>query len=301
MENLISIGLPIVKTNFLVKSIECCLNQTYENIEIIVLNNAPNEKVKNEVREILNKFQDNRIKYFENENHIPMIENWNMTLEKASGEFFTILCDDDIWHQDFLYEMYRLSLNYPKTNIFHCRVGLINASGDLTSFSEICPEYESSLDFIYSRISGSRTFFLSDFLLRKKDLKDIGGFIYSPDGWGSDDLTYFTLAKNGGVAYSDKVYFKYRVSEYNITNNNKIKNKLKAIDHIHKSITQIIKSYENLSEHDIMIISMIQNKLANYKLTRKGHLLKKHLIDRFKIPKHLAILLAFIIIKVRNV
>jgi glycosyltransferase involved in cell wall biosynthesis len=301
MDDLISIGLPIVKTNFLVKSIECCLNQTYKNIEIIVQNNGPNQKVKNEVREILNKFQDNRIKYFENENQIPMIENWNMTLEKASGKFFTILCDDDIWHKDFIHEMYSLSLKYPKSNIFHSRVALIDASDNLIRLSEICPEHESSLDFIYGRINGSRTFFLSDFLLRKKELIEIGGYISSPDGWGSDDLTYFNLAKHGGVAYSDKVYFKYRVSEFNITNNKNIKNKLKAIDHIHKSITQIIKSYKNLSEYDILIIKMIQTKLLNYKIIRKSHLLKTYFMDKFKLPKYLSLFLSFFLIKIRNV
>ena len=82
---LISIGIPVVKSDYLIKSIESCLNQTYDNIEIIVQNNAKQQKIKSEIRQLVSSFSDYRIRYVEIGNQLPMVANWNSILEKANG------------------------------------------------------------------------------------------------------------------------------------------------------------------------------------------------------------------------
>lgn len=56
-----------------------------------------------------------------------------------------------------------------------------------------------------------------DFMCRTSALRDIGGFISFPLAWYSDDATWFSLAKRGGVAWSSDILFYFRDSGLNIT------------------------------------------------------------------------------------
>ena len=103
MENfpLISIGIPVIRSQYLEEAFKCALDQTYKNFEIILLNNASNQTVKEEIKNISIKYSSNKIKYYENEIQIPIIQNWNKVLEYSKGDFFAILCDDDKWSPFF--------------------------------------------------------------------------------------------------------------------------------------------------------------------------------------------------------
>lgn len=278
---LISIGLPVVKSNFLKKSIECCLLQSHSNIEIIIQNNAKDQNTKSEIRDVVAQYSDARIKYFETKEQLPMVQNWNTTLEKAKGEYFSLLCDDDFWEPAFLEEMINLTIKYPLVNIFHSRVLIIDDNDNQIGLSPLCPEYESGLDFIYHRVLGFRRMFLSDFMLRTQSLVGIGGFFEIPDGWGSDDITWMKMAMTGGVAYSYKELFSYRKSELNTSNNNNNKNKLKAIDIQIQEIRNIIANY---SEDSPLIVALIKKKLLKYETTSKIPFLTQQLKTKYKFP-----------------
>lgn len=289
---LVSIGIPVVKSNFLKDAIISCLNQSYSRIEIIIQSNAKELYVKKEIRNIVKEINDTRIEFFETETQIPMVENWNQVLSKASGDFFAILCDDDSWDVNFIEEMISLSNKYPRANIFHSRVAFVDESSERFSVSPICPEYEDGLDFIYHRIAKFRSLFLSDFLVKKTPLIEIGGFVNLPDGWGSDDLTWFKLALRGGVGYSHLPLYNYRVSTLNVTNKGSIKNKLLAIERQYHLITNLMSSPE-ISHSDIRYL-MILDKLKKYRGKRKGYFYEKKFVGYWLVPRLLAKILCFV-------
>lgn len=278
---LVSVGLPVVKKQFFKQALESCLNQSHFNIEIIIQNNAFDVITKQGIKEIVDIFVDNRIKYFETEHQISMVENWNNILEKVSGTFFAILCDDDKWHPDFIKEMISLSEKFPETNIFHSRVLTIDENEVEKNLSPLCPIFEDGLDFIYHRIAGLRSMYLSDFMVRTTAIKSIGGFTELPDGWGSDDITWFKIALNGGVAYSSKELFYYRDSMINTSNNKNIKNKLLAIDYQYNEIVKMISNgtYEKNLKYKI-----IREYLGKYKDTKKYTLWSKLLQNKYLLP-----------------
>lgn len=294
-DQLISIGLPIVKTNFLKKSIECCLSQSYKNLEIIIQNNAADDITKNKIRELISKYDDNRIKYFETERQIPMVQNWNKTLEYASGYFFTVLCDDDTWEPTFLEEIIKLSKKYKDTNIFHSRIAIINESDEILSLSPTCPEYEDGIDFIMNRLGNFRTIFLSDFVVKTKSIREINGFVDFPDGWGSDVFTWFKIALKGGIAYTSKILFNYRVSLVNVSNSKNVKNKHKAIEMQYVMLKEIIDEHEfsndKFSEAKSKILYVSLNK---FKDKSKKFLFYQRLINKYKLPLPIALGLSYL-------
>ena len=99
---LVSIGIPTYNRAFgLKRTLECMLHQSYENLEIIVSDNAsPDPKV----RDIAEKYaeRDSRVRYFKQSQNKGPHFNFNYVLEKASGEYFMWAADDDEWIYSFI-------------------------------------------------------------------------------------------------------------------------------------------------------------------------------------------------------
>lgn len=90
----VSILIPTFnRVDYLPRAVESALKQDYEDIEIIVSDNASTDGT----YEIVNKYLDDvRFEYFRNQENLGMVSNWRKALyEYAKGDFFMILSDDD--------------------------------------------------------------------------------------------------------------------------------------------------------------------------------------------------------------
>ena len=90
----ISIIIPTFnRERYLAQAIESALSQDYENLEIIVMDNASTDSTAKIVKQYIN---DSRITYVVNENNVGMVRNWKKALDSyAKGDWFLILSDDD--------------------------------------------------------------------------------------------------------------------------------------------------------------------------------------------------------------
>lgn len=82
--------------NFIEKTIESVINQTYKNQEILILDNNSSDNTLN----ILNKYSkiDSRIKVFSESKNL-WAYNWlNYLLDNSKGKYIAIQDHDDIWH-----------------------------------------------------------------------------------------------------------------------------------------------------------------------------------------------------------
>ncbi len=106
---------------YLREAIESVFDQTYQNWEIIFWDNQSSDESAN----IINSYQDSRVKYFYAPEHTPLGEARNLAIDKAIGEWVAILDADDIWHKDKLQDSFEqlsshddkesISLIYSKT------------------------------------------------------------------------------------------------------------------------------------------------------------------------------------------
>jgi glycosyltransferase involved in cell wall biosynthesis len=221
---MISVVIPVVKIKFFEKALISILNQSLTDFELIIVNsNSPDD-----VDSILKKYNDSRITYIRH-GKLPIIENWNKCLSYAKGELFVLFSDDDIAEPDYLEELYNLSLKYPDVNLFRSRVKIIDSNDSVIMVTSSSPEYESAADFIWHRFKNYRMHFAPDFMCRTECLREIGGFIYFLNAWGSDDATWFTLANRGGIAATRNILFSWRLSDYNVSAKASLEQKLQAI------------------------------------------------------------------------
>lgn len=93
----VSICIPSYKqTVFLRRTIQSVIIQSFDDYEVIITDDSPDDSVGNVVRE----FQSNvKIKYCRNKERIGSPENWNKAVRLASGEYIKILHHDD-WFSD---------------------------------------------------------------------------------------------------------------------------------------------------------------------------------------------------------
>lgn len=90
----ISVLMPIYKTNpeYLRIAIESILKQIYDDFEFLILDDCPDDTREN----IVNKYQDKRIKYLRNEKNLGISESRNKLIELSQGQYLTVMDHDDI-------------------------------------------------------------------------------------------------------------------------------------------------------------------------------------------------------------
>ena len=292
---LVSVCIPVTKTKFLETSINSALSQTYFDIEIIILNNASSGIIKNEISQIVNNYSDTRIKYYINSKQIDMVDNFNKAVSYASGELFSVLSDDDKWKPQFIEEMVSLSKKFTKVNVFHSRVMVENGI-DNYEITPLKSEFEDTLDFIYNRVRGSHSFYLSDFVVRLSSLKSVGGFIDPGSGWGLDDITWFNVASTGlGVAYSSHPNMIYLNHSENVSSEFPLI-KLKSFKKYIHLTNEVVSKVEIKNVIDEIKVRQIKNVLLSYEDRKSVELIKMYFI--IKNTPNALVKIAVIIFKV---
>ena len=95
MKPLVSVVIPVFRGgDFFAEAIESVLEQTYDNIEIIVVNDGSDDN--GETRAIAERYKD-KIRYFEKENG-GVSTALNRGIKEMRGEYFSWLSHDDLYY-----------------------------------------------------------------------------------------------------------------------------------------------------------------------------------------------------------
>lgn len=101
MNKLVSILIPVYNREHLIEeTVRSALNQTYKNIEIIIVDNKSTDATWQVLKQLAD--EDKRIKIFQNETNLGPVRNWKRCIDEASGEYAKILWSDDLIAPDFL-------------------------------------------------------------------------------------------------------------------------------------------------------------------------------------------------------
>ena len=96
--NLVSVIIPTFNVEkYIDRTIECVANQTFKNIEIIIVDDCSSDNTVNIVKEIMLK-RDN-IRLFIQPQNLGAAEARNRGLFEAKGQYVAFLDSDDLWEQ----------------------------------------------------------------------------------------------------------------------------------------------------------------------------------------------------------
>ncbi len=216
-EPLVTVAMAAYNSELYIKeSIESILNQSYKNIELIVVNDGSTDRTK----EIVLSFNDSRIKLFDNFENLGIVKTRNVCIEKSSGKYLAIFDSDDIALPDRL----KLQVNFLENNSDYCLCGtdyqIIDSNGK-PSYKMIVPKNDKD---IKTYLNFNIPFCHSTMLFRRSYLEDNR---YMPGFEPSEDYELtLRLSKLSKMASLNSKTVLYRVHGNNIS----LKKKTKIYD-----------------------------------------------------------------------
>lgn len=223
-----SILIPSYKKKYFDDCLKSILYQTYQNYEVIIVDDASPEDLKS----VADSFQDDRIRYYRNERNcgaLNVVDNWNICLGYATGDYVICMGDDDKLLPGALEEYAKMIEKYPNVDVFHGWTEVIDEHSDVINLLDTRPEWESVYSLMWQRWNG-RQQFIGDFLFKTATLRKNGGFYKQPLAWGSDDITAYINAKENGVANTQVSVFQYRQTSITLSSISNGKIKLEALE-----------------------------------------------------------------------
>ncbi len=247
----VSFVLPAYKGKFLRRAIGSILEQTFADFELVVVDDGSPE----DLASIVAGFSDSRVTFRRYDNNLggqDLVGAWNRAMKLARGEFTVLASDDDVYHPRYLKEMLSLAKKYPHTNLFHCRIAIIDENEKVFEVGERGPEYETCARMLYARGATRRIQRAAEFMFRTAAFRSGGGFVWMPRAWYSDDATWLSLSRSGGVACSPELLFMARDSSLNICScRTDVVEKLKAGELFRKWVHAFIETCEPVDEDDM--------------------------------------------------
>lgn len=213
---LVTIAIPAYKGRYLKQAIDSALAQTCRDIELVIVD----DRSPDHLADIIAGYDDTRIRYFVNERNIGSRDpaaNWNKCLEYARGEFFALLCDDDLYEPGFVEELLALAAGYPGCAVFRARAKVIGAGGETVDLYPSSPVHETAHDYLWHLLGGFRRQSISEFLVRTETMRSTGGYVSFPRAWCADSASVLRFAGRGGIASTDRILASFRMSGCNIS------------------------------------------------------------------------------------
>lgn len=128
----ISVILPVYNgAKFVGKSIESVLNQTYKNLELIIVNDCS----KDNTLEVISAYAagDSRIRILNNETNQKLPRTLNNGFRAATGDYLTWTSDDNRYHPEALARMAEILDTMPEIGLVYTDFSIVDMEGNLIS------------------------------------------------------------------------------------------------------------------------------------------------------------------------
>ena len=235
----VSIVLPCYNgATLLGEAIESCINQTYKDWELIIINDCSTDNT----LEIAKSYalKDSRIKVFTNEQNSKLPASLNNGFRKATGEYWTWTSDDNLLHPTMLEDMVNFLDTNTEVGFVVSDYNTIDIDDNIVSESKI-PDNIRFLLPLNNYVGAS-------FMYRKKYAIQVGE--YNKDLFLVEDYDYW-LRLNAVCKLErlPKCLYSYRKHEGSLTSTRKEDIRLKLLELRLKNIQQtekLLKNFPNL-------------------------------------------------------
>lgn len=168
----VSIIIPCYnQAEYVKEAIESALNQTYSNIEIVVINDASKDNSSDVIKECANKHEN--IIFLDEKENKGVVKSRNLAIEKCSGDYILPVDADDKIAPDFAEKAVKILNDNEDIRIVYSRImffGAINKEFKLETFNPNRIIFNNCIP--------------NTALYRKCDFIAVGGYKdYMKDGW----------------------------------------------------------------------------------------------------------------------
>lgn len=189
------------RAEILPKSVNSVLNQTFEDFELIVVDDASEDHTGS----VISGMNDNRIDYVRHHDNRHVSAARNTGIEHARGEFIAFLDDDDCWLPGKLEQQVRLMNQDPEVGMVYCWMSYQRGGKELRKYK---PALRGNI--FAETLVGQPIGNASTLLVRASIIEDIGGFDVELSR-GNDGDFIRRVAKQYNVDYVPEVLVIYSV------------------------------------------------------------------------------------------
>lgn len=196
----------------IVRAIQSVVDQTYENWELLVINDCS----KDNTVEVVRSFSDPRIKLYQNPVNYGVSKTRKVGLDAAAGEWIAILDSDDAWTTDKLEKQMALASSTGAELIF-TGSAFMNNEGEPIEWILHVPERIEYRELLKQNVVSNSSVLVRTDLYRS--------YFAIGDGMHEDFAIWLGMTRDGHTAYGiDEPLLIYRLSSAS-----KSSNKLKAV------------------------------------------------------------------------
>ncbi len=283
MQPIVSVIIPTYnRANFLEKSIQSVLAQTFEDFEIIIINNYSEDNT----LEVISNFKDTRIRIITFRNDGIIAKSRNQGLMHSAGKYIAFLDDDDLWLSKKLELQVDYLNKHPEYSLVYSNGWIIDVTGKRKQlFFKLGTLKQGN---IFRRLVNGNFIPQLTVLMRREVFENIGFFNEDPSLKAAEDYEYWLrVALQYKIGYLDEPLAEYRVHSGGMIHTlNKAKLEQKAL-------ISLVKNFSNLSNknkvveriYELYCHSAVYHWKNSNKLASKEDL-KKYLIwslENFKI------------------
>lgn len=258
MGDLVSVLIPLYNSqDYIVETINSVVNQSYKNLEIIIVNDCSTDE---SVRMIIDNFNDKRIKIIENEYNMGIVNTLNKGIRYCKGMYVARLDSDDICELDRI----ETQLNYMKQNDLDVCGSAIRRFG-----LQNCVEEYPKSDWEVRIASLMSCPFAHPAVMVKRNVFD--NYLYSSDTKVEDyDLWCRLIQNNFKCGNTREILLNYRIHKNSLSNSNNPNYKRLVSDYItciKKQNLELLNIV--LSDEQVKILFLNQNMLYGFNYKEK--------------------------------
>lgn len=237
---LVSVLIPAYNhENYIQETIESIINQTYPNIELIILDDGSKDKTWEKITELKQKSENRFVKsYFETKQNEGTCITLNKLLKLSSGEFVYIIASDDLTKPQAIEKEVKFLQDNPDyalavgdneyvdsmgKQIFRTQKAF--TSNIKNAKYKTVKEFLSSklkIDFLSDDFGSYKTLYKENYipngyLIRKNIFETIGNF--TKNAPLEDFWLMLQISKYKKMKYIDEILFSYRIHDTNTIGN----------------------------------------------------------------------------------
>jgi len=264
------------KSHFIEKTIESILNQSFNDFELIIIDDGSTDKS----LELLNEIKDERITIFSTKNQgVSAARNYG--LYKAKCNYIALSDGDDIWLEHHLSELKSLIESFPDCGIYATSYEKHFFNNYITSpkFSNVDHPFFGIVDDYFSTSLADNILWTSAVSIPKKLIDQ--SFIFDESvGCGEDIDLWIRIAKTYKVAFSSKLTAHKMIhkkdNHLSLTKN--IPDLISIIDKHKKDekTNPSLKAYLDINRFSTAMEAKLRNDYENY-IKVKNDINLKHL------------------------
>ncbi len=211
----VSVILPTYnRVHCLEQAVQCVLKQTYEEIELIIVDDASNDGTE----ELVKNMRDERIRYYFSNQNQGASGARNFGMEKAKYDYIAFQDSDDYWHKDKLEKQMKALQARPEAGFCYHKMRYDLGGGSYA----VLPSEEIGLEkrngTIYAQLLYDNMVSPPVLLARRECIRNTG--LFDLEFKALEDYDYaLRMAKNYAAVFVDEVLLEASYSTTGVSGN----------------------------------------------------------------------------------